>query len=129
MKNWFISLNPSLKTAVFSSLVLTILMVVTCFLFFTGYSEIPLGILLGASVGIISYFVLGLLESKERNTKQSFTILIFIIRFILVLGVLLLTTYLYYVKNIHIFNVFAVLGGYIVPVICLMIITLRKEGK
>lgn len=129
MKNWFISLNPSLKTAVFSSLVLTILMVVTCFLFFTGYSEIPLGILLGASVGIISYFVLGLLESKERNTKQSFTILIFIIRFILILGVILLTTYLYYVKNIHIFNVFAVLGGYIVPVICLMIITLRKEGK
>lgn len=127
MKEWYRKLNIPMRTAVLSLVALLIVLVITSFLFFIGYSEIPLGILLGGGVGIISYALLGLVNNKG-DKKPIASIVLMIVRFLIVMGVLVLVGYLYYVEQIHLFNIFAVTGGYLLTVVCLFI-AIRKEGK
>lgn len=127
MKEWYRKLNIPMRTAVLSLVALLIVLVITSFLFFIGYSEIPLGILLGGGVGIISYALLGLVNNNGSK-KPIASIVLMIVRFLIVMGVLVLVGYLYYVEQIHLFNIFAVTGGYLLTVMCLFI-AIRKEGK
>ena len=126
MNNWFSSLNTYYKIAVVSAFVTLVAFAGTSCLFFFGLGEIPLGILLGSSIGVIFYAVLGKISNKENSGKPTFTIVAQVIRFVLIAGALVLSGWLYYKENLHIFNIFAVLGGYAIPLLTLIFIS-RKE--
>lgn len=128
MKNWYSRLDICYKTAFISTIVMIVAILGTSCLFFMGYMEIPFGILLGCSVGIISYVLMGLVGAKGQDRKTTGTIIVNIVRFVLLAAAMFLAGWLYYKSNIHIFNVFAVAGGYIIPIICLCVIV-GKEGK
>lgn len=127
MINWCRRLNIEHQTTVWSiivTLVLTLLMVP---LFFLSWMEIPLGFILGSSIGIITYFLLGLFNNKSKiKMALSMTITIMIIRLLVIGGILFLVGWLYYAKDIRIFNIFAVVGGYFMTIV-INIIVVRKE--
>ncbi len=126
MNNWFSSLNTYYKIAVVSAFVTLVAFAGTSCLFFFDLGEIPLGILLGSSIGVIFYAVLGKISNKENSGKPTVTIVAQVIRFVLIAGALVLSGWLYYKENLHIFNIFAVLGGYAIPLLTLIFIS-RKE--
>lgn len=128
MKYWYAHLNSSLKTAVWSVLVLAILVILLSPLFFFSLMEIPLGIALGGSVGILNYLILGLIDNKEnKKVNTTLTIVTIAVRLFVIMGVLVLVGFLYYKQNIKLFNIFAVAGSYFISFI-VSIFILRKEG-
>ena len=128
MKNWYTNLNSSLKTVVWSAIVVAILVILLSPLFFFSLMEIPLGIALGGSVGILNYLILGLIDDKEyKKANLVLTIVTIIVRFLVIAGVLVLVGFLYYKLSIKLFNIFAVAGSYFISFI-VSIFILRKEG-
>ena len=128
MKNWYAHLNLNLKTVVWSIIVVAILVIALSPLFFFSLMEIPLGIALGGSVGILNYLILGLIDDKEyKKVNLVLTIVTIIVRFLVIAGVLVLVGFLYYKLNIKLFNIFAVAGSYFISFI-VSIFILRKEG-
>lgn len=129
MKKWFLSLDICYKTALVSAIVMLIALAGTSCLFFLGWREIPFGIILGCSVGIISYLLMGMVNVKTPK-KPTGTIIMTIIRFVLIAAVLFMSAWFYYKLNLRLFNIFAVAGSYFIPTICLCIILVSgREGK
>ncbi len=129
MKNWIKNLQIYYKTAFISAISLVAVMLITLFLYFIGYHDVPNGIALGGLVGILSYLILGLVEGKDARNKRSVgAIIVSIMRFILLATVLVLSAYMYFKLEYHIFNPFAVVGGYLISLVVLIILV-RKESK
>lgn len=130
MINWFKNLNISFQTALVSTMVLIVAMLGTCCLFWLNLAEIPLGILLGCGTGILSYLILGIVSNKEKEgAKPIGSIAVTIVRFLLIAVVIFASAWLYYNQGLRIFNVFAVAGGYVIPLIVLTIIVAMKGGN
>jgi len=128
MKERYLNLNIYYQVSLWSLISLFVLLVMTSWLFFVGYIDIPLGIILGGSIGIMSYFVLALIEKKELETHHSIgSIIVAIARIIALLAAMLLAAYLYYQLQIKILNIFAIMGGYLLPLVVLLILTLKKK--
>ena len=127
MKDFYRNLNTEFKTVVWSSIVIASLVILTIPCFFFSLMEIPQGIALGGAVGIIVYLVLGLFNNPDKP-KQSlvFTVITIIVRFIVIGGILFLVGWLYYKQSLKAFNIFAVAGGYTIPLV-ISIILGRKE--
>ena len=127
MLNWYRRLNIDYQTMVWSIIItLSLLLVLTPLLFFS-YMEIPLGILLGGTIGALIYFFFGLVNTKTKlKTSVALTISIIIIKLIVMGGILFLVGWLYYSKDLKIFNIFALAGGYLMTTIIYMILV-RKE--
>ena len=121
------NLNVEFKTVVWSSIVILSLVILTVPCFFFSLMEIPQGIALGGVVGTLMYLILGLLNNPNKQ-KQSlvFTTITIIIRFLAIGGILFLVGWLYYRLGFKAFNIFAVAGGYTVPLV-INIILVRKE--
>ena len=127
MKDWYRQLKLEYKDAFWSALVISALVISTIPCFFFELMEIPQGILLGGAVGIVTYLLLGLANNKEKQTKSMvMTVVVIIIRFLTLGGILFLAAWLYFYMLVRVFNVFAVLGGYVVTII-IHIILARKE--
>lgn len=126
------NLNLYYKTAVYSSILGIGLVIITCFLFFIGWMEIPLGFLVGLIIGIISHLIMGVIDIKNNkiNSKGAFwSITVIILRLLILGAVLFLIGYLYYHLQIKIFNIFSASGGYIFVTMILIILTIRDKGK
>lgn len=126
------NLNLYYKTAVYSSILGIGLVIITCFLFFIGWMEIPLGFLVGLIIGIISHLSMGVIDIKNNkiNSKGAFwSITVIILRLLILGAVLFLIGYLYYHLQIKIFNIFSTSGGYIFVTVILIILTIRDKGK
>ena len=121
------NLNNEFKTVIWASIVIISLVILTIPCFFFSLMEIPQGIALGGAVGILVYLVLGIFNNPDKP-KQSmiFTVITIIVRFIIIGGILFLVGWLYYKQGFKAFNIFAVMGGYFVPLI-ISIILGRKE--
>ena len=92
-------------------------------LYFNGLNEIPQGLMLGCFINILFFFILGLLDKNAiDNLSNKGTIAVMIIRFLVLGGILALITWLYYQQNVKIFNVFAFVGGYIIPTVVMMVL-------
>lgn len=127
MINWYRRLNIEFKTMVWSIIVTLGLLLLMIPLFFFSLMEIPLGVALGASVGIITYLALGLVENKSKQKLSiGLTITIIVLRLLVIAGILFLVGWLYYTKEVKIFNIFAVVGGYFMTLV-INIILVRKE--
>lgn len=130
MKESFNKLNIYFRVTICSLILLVLFTLALTFLFFVGHLDIPLGLILGASINIISYFVLGLLEQKMKNNSKGLgSIFVTISRFVILAVFLVLSGWLYYGKQIHIFNIFAVVGGYIYPLFVLLVLTVIQKKE
>ena len=127
MKDWYRQLKLEYKVALWSALVISLAIILTIPCFFFSLMEIPQGIALGGGVGILTYLFLGLAENDENQKKSMvLTIVVIIVRFLVIAGVLFLAGWLYYAQGVKAFNIFAVIGAYIISII-LNIILVRKE--
>ena len=128
MKGWFGKLNNSYKVAILSSASLVVLLCLTSFLYFINYPEFPNGLLLGGFTGIISYLLMGIAEDIDsKKQKMTLSIIMTVVRFLLVASVIVLVGYLYYKKNLHIFNLFTTMGGYFISLIILITLMLKEK--
>ena len=127
MKDWYRQLKLEYKVALWSALVISSAFILTIPCLFFSLMEIPQGIALGGGVGILTYLFLGLAENDEDQKKSMvITIVVIIVRFLVIGGVLFLAGWLYYAQGVKAFNIFAVIGAYIISII-LNIILVRKE--
>ena len=127
MKDWYLNLKIEYRTVVWS--LLTILSLVICLIpcFFFSLMEIPQGIALGGSISVIVYLFLGLFNNQEKPKKSLVSTVVIISIKLLVIGlVLFLVGWLYYSVGFKAFNIFAVAGGYFIPLV-IQIILVRKE--
>ena len=128
MKEWYASLKLEYKVVVWSLLVLAGITLLLIPLFFFSLMEIPQGIALGGGVGTIVYLFLGLFNNKDNPKKSlTLTVITMIVRFLVIAGVLFLVGWLYYAIGFKAFNIFAVAGGYFIPLV-INIILVRKEN-
>lgn len=112
------------KTFIVSTILSFALFVLTAAFFFFDLKEIPLGLLLGGIYDSAFFMLLSLLQKR----KMPATIVILIVKFVLFVGIMVLDAYMYYSCGLKIFNLFALVGGYMLPTI-IYIIFMGKEGK
>lgn len=130
MKERFKNLNIYYRVSIYSLILLAFFILALSFLFFLGYLDIPFGIILGSLISISSYFGLGLLEVKnKRDTKGIGGIVVSVARFVVLAAALIISGWLYYEKNIRIFNIFGIVGGYTYPLLVLLFFTVRQKKE
>ena len=130
MKNWYKNLKVEYQVVIWSTLCLFVITagLIPCFIY--GYMDVPLGIALGMGINIIVYLFLGICYNKDNPKKSLFvTVMLLILRLLIIGGVAFLAGWLYYKMDIKIFNIFGVVGGYIVPIIINLIIVLVRKEK
>ena len=133
MKEKFQALNVFHRTFVISFIVSLGLFILMIPLLFFNLGEISFGLLLGEFVSYMSYFAIGFIEKKNPITKPGTAplIAVLIIRVTILALVVVVSALLYYQYNHHIFNVIAIAGGYLTPLVILIVVALkeRKEPK
>ncbi len=128
MKVWYRQLRNEYKIAVWSTIIILALVVVTIPCFFFSLMEIPQGIALGGLIGIVTYLLLGITNNEEKQKKSLvFAVIIMILRFLLLTGIMVLVAWLYYAKGVKAFNPFAVVGGYSVTLIVNAILVVKEK--
>ena len=73
MKDWYLGLRFEYKIAFWSLVSVVAITICLIPLWFFSLMEVPQGILLGGSVGVITYLLLGLFNNPEKQ-KQSLVI-------------------------------------------------------
>lgn len=130
MKEKFNKLNIYFRVTIYSLILLVLFTIALTFLFFIGHLDIPLGLILGACINIVGYFALGLLEQKaKKNSKGIGNIIVTVSRFIILASTIVLVGWLYYEQNVQIFNIFSLVGGYLYPLIVLLILTVLQKKE
>ncbi|HNX15857.1 MAG TPA: hypothetical protein PKO28_00565 [Bacilli bacterium] len=130
MKEKFNHLNIYFKVTVFSASLLVLFVLGMSFLLFIGHPDIPLGMVVGAAISIMSYLSLGLLEQKSKqNSKGIGSIVVAIVRFVILALAMVISGWLIFEKGCLIFNIFAILGGYFYPLLVLLILTVLKKKE
>ena len=124
----FDKLNIYTKCSVLSGLFILFISLCLIPLYFFNYMDIPLGFLLGGAYGVIVYFIVGILEEKKQE-YYKWAIVISVLRFFVFAFLLVLVGLCYYIWEIKIFNIFSVVGGYLVCVVVLVILFLRQNKK
>ncbi|MDD2209204.1 MAG: hypothetical protein PHW23_01735, partial [Bacilli bacterium] len=126
----FNKLNIYFRVTIYSLILLVLFTIALTFLFFIGHLDIPLGLILGACINIVGYFALGLLEQKaKKNSKGIGNIIVTVSRFIILASTIVLVGWLYYEQNVQIFNIFSLVGGYLYPLIVLLILTVLQKKE
>lgn len=127
MKNF----DEYLKALLLDLAIIAVVLLMMIPLFIFHHQDIPLGFLLGGVVGGLSLLLFSIFNKKEENHKSlKISIIILFTRILFIGGLLFLVGYLYYQRNIKIFNIFATAIGYLLSTITLMIVLLiSKKGK
>ena len=127
----FSKLNIYLKCVVLSGLFLLLLSLALIPLYFINYMDIPLGFILGGGYGMLCYFLIGILENK-RAEYYKWAVLVSILRFVVLAALLFFVALCYYKWDIKIFNIFTVLGGYLICLVVFLILSViasKRERK
>ena len=129
MKEKFQALNVFHKTFVISFIVSLGLFICMIPLIIFNWGEIPFGLLLGEFVSYLSYFVLGFVVKSKPTSKKSNSLIVtvLIVRVLILAIVSVGAAFLYYKYNHRIFNLFAVMGGYFIPLIVLIILVIKEK--
>ena len=127
MKDWYLRLKIEYQIVVWSLITIISLFILTIPFFFFSLMEIPQGIVLGGLIGVIVYLFLGLANNQDSPKKSMvITIVIIAIKLLVIAGILFLVGWLYYGVGIKAFNIFAVMGGYFIP-LAIQIILMERE--
>ena len=128
MKNWYIKLSVAYKSTLVSFAAVITIYLCLMFGYFTNHPDIPNGLILGGGIGVISYLVLGIVDkSDEKNNKFVLTIIVTILRYLLIAGAVVISALCQYKWGVKIFNVFSVVGGYLIPLVSFLVITLVER--
>ena len=129
MKDWYRQLRLEYQVALWSAIVILGLFVLCIPFYFFSLMEIPQGILLGGALSILIYIVLGLVNNEEKAKRSLvLTVVVIVIKALLIGGLLFLVGWLYYGIGFKAFNIFAVAGGYIIPLIVHIILVERSKN-
>ena len=129
MKDWYQSLKIEYRISLWSSIVVVGLFILCIPFYFFSLMEIPQGIILGGGASILIYLFLGLFNNPEKPKKSLvLTFIVIAIRLLVIGGLLALVAWLYYQEGVKAFNIFAVAGSYLVPII-INLILVRKENE
>ena len=132
MKKWFSSLNTYGKISLICSITLLAIGLLTSPLYFLRLSEYPLGVLLGLGIYTLIIFIINIIQNKRSlSLKKSSAfneIIIVVIRLSIIVFTLVANGLLYYHYRIHIFNLFALAGGYMIGLFITIIVSFI-EGK
>ena len=122
-------LNTYFKT-VFWSIVITLAISVSLIpLFFFNYMDIPLGILLGGLFGSLYYLLAGFNQKPSYDKKaMHLDVFYLILRFVLFAAATVGLALLYYLANIHIFNVYGFVGAYLISLLIFMILGGKEKA-
>ena len=127
MKDWYLKLKLEYQVVFWSLIGILGLVILLIPCFFFKLMEIPQGIALGGMVSVIIYLLLGLFNNPDKPKKSMVvTTVIIIIRLLVIAGILFLVGWLYYGLGFKAFNIFAVMGGYFIP-LAVNIILVEKE--
>ena len=123
-------MNKSFKIGLFTFVVTLIGFLATSFLIFmNSLIEVPLGIALGGTFFGSLSLISGLMEEKDDKEKTNkFSIIIIILRFLLSIALIVGVALLYYLADIKVFNLFAVVAMYTVNVIITIVIYLINKN-
>ena len=123
------ALNVFHRTFVISFVVSLVLFLLTIPFIFFDLAEIPFGLLLGEFISYLSYFVLGFVVKSKPVSKKSNSLIVtvLIVRVLILAIVSVGVAFLYYKYNHRIFNLFAVMGGYFIPLIVLIILVIKEK--
>ena len=122
-------LNIYYKCVVLSGLLLLVLSLGLIPLYFNNNMDIPLGFILGGGYGLLCYFFIGLFENK-RSEHYRWVLVISISRFVILAALLFFVALCYYKWDIKIFNIFTVLGGYLICLLIFIILSVtNKESE
>ena len=128
MKDWYKNLKIEYQVSLWSAIVIVGLFILCIPFYFFSLMEIPQGILLGGGISILVYVFLGLFNNPEKPKKSLVITFVFIaIRLLVIGGILFLVGWLYYQMNVKAFNIFAVAGSYLAPIVIHLI--LARKGK
>ena len=124
----FKNLSIFLQSFIISTFVCVLLFLLMIPLIIFNWGEISYGLALGEFISFIFCLITGIFDSSKKEIRsKGFLITMIILRLLVLAGVLLLVGFLYYTKGIHIFNIFAVVGGYFIPLVILMILALKER--
>lgn len=119
MRKWLGKFNIFYQCSILSAIFLVIISLGLIPLYFIGWKEIPLGILIGLGYGILIYLLFGFLEDKH---KEGYLLMITIstFRYFVFALILVFLAICYYVWDFKYFNIIAYVGGYMVCTITLV---------
>lgn len=129
MKSWYRDLNVYFKTVFWTVLIILAVSISLIPLLFFNLMEIPLGILTGGAFGALYYLIIGFNQKPDYSRKTMIIdVIILITRFTLFAGAMFGLAWLYYKSNIHVINIFAFAGAYLVSMLIYLIVV-GKENK
>ncbi len=125
----YCSLNIYFKIVVWSVVLMILTTLVSLYFFINNNFEVPLGIVVGLGLGALLYLMTGIIEFKNKDS--IWLMAANIIRLFVLGGSLIGLGFLYYYANVHVINIFAVVGGYTAVIIIFVILFLldKKEIK
>lgn len=133
MKEKYLKLNIYYRVALWTFLISLFLFLLLIELFFIKigdktWGEVPLGILVGGSLGALLHLLEAIFTKRETSKEtSSYSIFVIILRFVLFAGLMIGNAFLYYKAKIEIFNLFAIVGGYTVSVVTLVVFIARNK--
>ena len=128
MKNWFTKLSLLYKTALVSFIAVILVFLALIFGYFVNKPYLPNGLILGGCIGVLSYLALALVDKHDENSKKPvFTIVITIVRYLLIAAAVVLSALSQYKWGYKIFNLFTLMGGYLISLVVYLIITLAEK--
>ena len=126
MKNWYTKLSIAYKATFVSFIASIVVYLALIFAYFIDKSDIPNGLILGGGLGVLSYLLIGVVEKyDEKRQKPVLTVVVTILRYIA--ASIILSALSYYKWGYKIFNLFSLVGGYLIPLIVYIIITLVER--
>ena len=128
MLTFYNRLNIFFKTAFLSFLLGVVLSLALMFLFFIGWSEIILGLIIGILFGIIIYVINGIIDNRQlEHNGYRLSVAFVFVRLVLLVGFMLGMGFLYYRGNVHAFNIIAIAGGYFLVELTFILLHLRER--
>ena len=128
MKNWYIKLSTTYKATLVSFVAVVVVYLCLIFGYFTGHADIPNGLILGGGVGVVSYLALALVEKHDKeNETFVLTIIVTVLRYLLLAAALVLSALAQFKWGYKIFNLFTLMGGYLIPLITYLVFTLVER--
>ncbi len=128
MKNWYIKLSTTYKATLVSFVAVITIYLCLIFGYFTNRPDIPNGLILGGGIGVVSYLALAIVEKHDKeNNKLVLTIIVTILRYLILAAALVLSALAKYKWDHSIFNLFTIMGGYLIPLITYLIFILMER--
>ena len=126
----FAKLDQQLKTVIVYIITLLGLSIILIPLFFFNLAHYVIGLIIGIALQTLYFFIDHYVSiSRKPKLRNTITIILLITRFLILGGFMVLFAYLEYSLNIKIANIFALVGGYLIPLIIAIIIFATSRGQ